>query len=454
MALPRTALALVVCVALAVPSVAADSAVSGTLLVDGSPASGMVMLTQYNGTVLVHDDHVQVGPDGRFTFNVGRAQTTNLAASAGGFDSGVSLRVRDDLDFPWRVDRTTGPMAPVQVLVRDGATDAPVTSDLLIMDAVTIAHHCVKQPGEMQAATGTAPPISGSPTSSPPPMQPRDCALTWEEAGQATGQLPQGIYVVQVHDPDWTSCNWEWRESDECRPYLPVHASLAVHADGAALNLTLLRARPADAWLEGYLLSELKPGPLPRKPIYISDGDTSVAVTMDEDGSYRIALPSGTYTLAADLCGHQGAVQTILLEPGATRRQDLTLTAQGTGSPGTGGSDGTVSWGPVAQTAGSSQTGADPAYPACDHTPTPTFTGSPQDAGEDGGEGEDRVGHALPSSSLLVIDFGGGLGPLGGATAKDDEDLTSAGSKGSPALGPLALLLALALLAVAVRRRL
>lgn len=447
------------------PAAAAQTdrvSVSGTLLVGGSPSSGFVHLAQYNGSLAVHSTHMQVGPDGRFAFSVpADAETTNLFGNAGGFDSSISLRVRAALDFPWRVDRTAGSDAPVEVTVRDAASGSPVDADLVVVDAVTIGHRCVMQPGETMGATGTAPPVSGSPSSSPSPQQPRDCPLVWDGIGRASGELPEGIYMVDVRDRLWTTCNWEWRQTEDCEPYLPLHASLVVKGSASHWNVSLQKARPADAWVEGYLLSEVKPGPVPNKPIRLSDGDTAVIVVTDQDGSFRIALPSGTYTLSADLCGHHGTAETIALATGATVRQDLTLTGYqtSTGETTLGSFSGTTSEASVETGGGgSSFTGTGNLYPACDHTPTPTMTIAPEPDGSEGDGGQERgtVGQPMASGSLLVVDFGGGLGPFGGrgATTKETAgDLTSA-SKGSPGPGAVLALLALAAVAVAVRRRL
>ena len=64
------------------------------------------------------------------------------------------------------------------------------------------------------------------------------------------------------------------------------------------------------------------------------------------------------------------------------------------------------------------------------------------------------VGHPVASGGLMVMDFGGGLGPLGGRQARASDTLTSAGGNGSPALGPTTVVALLALVAISVRRRL
>jgi hypothetical protein len=232
----------------------------------------------------------------------------------------------------------------------------------------------------------------------------------------ANGTLPEGIYDVQVEDPGWAMCNWAWRSTSTCRPYLPWHGSLAVAGNASRLDVALSRARDPDAGIEGYLISGITGAPLPHKPVYVGDGDNQVAVETDGDGSFRVALPSGTYHLSANLCGHEAVTLNVDLAAGDPVRQDITLPAlQATYDGPTMTDDQGHSYAAHASYTGTGSPSS--IYPACDYTPTPTFTGDaePPEPETAAATPAQHTGHPAVTGSLMVVDFAGGLGPIGGA---------------------------------------
>lgn len=334
---------------------------------------------------------------------------------------------------------------PVDLRFQDAETGEPLESLNVVPQMLFGDYLCIGR----RAVTMTAS-SSGSPAQTPPPGEP--CDLDWAGPGHLVGHVPPGVLSLRAEEVRYAPCMVAYQapEQEPCRLHAPVYRALqATEGETTTATIPMLAVPEPDANVEGYLISDVTGKALPRKfAVLRGSGDfatVSIGADMDQDGSYRLRIPAGHYTAVANLCGHDAIAVPFDVVAGQTLRLDLHLPAAGTTQGSTTptsdsfvGSDGVTTSTSRSSSAGSSYSGSgDPyaqyAYPACDHTPTPTTTSPPGSDGSDEPGEADEPAEPEPATSvqaqligsIAVVNFNGGLGPLGGARAPTGTTRTS-----------------------------
>jgi hypothetical protein len=348
---------------------------------------------------------------------------------------------------------------PLDVRVTDSGTGALLPGGAVMAQMLFGVPLCI---GE-KSATG-APPLSGQPSSSPPP---EPCDLQMEEPGHLVGRVPPGVILLRGDTDRYAPClvGYTTEGQPPCEIHAPRQTAVAT-GEGVDLDLPLRPVPPPDADVEGYLVSGVTGEAVPRKSIqFHGTGDFSTvffSAYLDEDGSYRLRVPAGDYVASASLCGHDPLRVTFTATRDSVLRLDFTLPAPAPVEEGTWTS-GTVTMGRTY----AGPTGGPVPWPECDArmSPSATMTGQPPE----GQPADAEPAAAAPPEPepvrptlvglVAIADFGGGLGPLHGAAENDAATSASLeqapeSPKPSPAAPWEVAALALAALALALRRRL